>query len=1018
MPPIARRRRTALVALAAAGALVAASGTTAWADDAPAGSAGPVPADVTVAKVDGLPADFALGVDVSTVLSEEASGVVYRDFAGHPADLFTVLKDSGVNYVRIRIWNDPTDDAGHGYGAGDVDVPRAIQIGQRATAAGMRVLLDFHYSDFWADPGKQKAPKAWAGYTADQTVDAVQSFTTDALTDFHAAGVDVGMVQVGNETNNGVAGLTGMTNMARVFNAGSAAVRDVFPRALVAVHFTNPEQGYASVAAGLDANHVDYDVFASSYYPYWHGTTTNLTAQLKAIADTYGKKVMVAETSWDYTLEDGDGEPNTIRDASAATQYPASVQGQATEVHDVVQAVANVGDAGIGVFYWEPAWIPVGPASDLTNNIVKWQRDGSGWATSWAGSYDKDAAGIAYGGSGWDNQALFGFDGNPLASLKVFSYVRTGSIAPRAVYSVAPVAVTVADGDPVTLPSTVAVTYNDGTVVDEPVTWDDAVSWITGPGTYPIPGTIGGGADGTAATATVTVTSPAVANAVVNPSFENASSAPWTVTGTGASIKATGDAHDGAKALAFWLDSAYSFTGSQQITGLTPGAYTLTSTGQGGAIGASDTLDLFATTSEGTVSAPYGLTAWNEFHTPSLTVTVPADGTVTVGARGTLSAGAWGALDEFSLVPYVAPVDTSALRTLVQQAGAIDRSLYTVASLAVLDSAVVKANVVLGAVRPDTDRLAQAEDLVSGALAGLVRVATTSSTSLVLGASSVVYGQKAVVATATVTGSDVAGGTVTFSDGTTKVGSATVGASGVVTHTFPTTLSVGIHQVSAAFTPAAGSSALPSTSGAVTLTVTKATSRTALRLSATTVAYAHKRVVATATVTGPGTAGGTVAFRDGTKVVATRTVGATGVVAYTFPVGLGVGTHRVSAVFTPTAAAPVTGSTSPTVTLKVTRASAKVSAKVTTRHVTTAQRATVRATVTTTTAATAKGHVTVTVKRGGHTYVARSVTLHGSVASVRLAKLPRGTYTVKVTYAGSSTVTSAAKTFTFVVHRA
>lgn len=147
----------------------------------PGNGQGPVPAGVVVRKVENLPADFASGVDVSTVLAEEASGVVYRDAEGRPTDLFALLKASGVNYVRVRVWNDPYDAAGHGYGGGTVDIDKAVQIGQRATAAGLHLLVDFHYSDFWADPSKQRAPKAWAGYSAAQTAAAVGAYTTASL---------------------------------------------------------------------------------------------------------------------------------------------------------------------------------------------------------------------------------------------------------------------------------------------------------------------------------------------------------------------------------------------------------------------------------------------------------------------------------------------------------------------------------------------------------------------------------------------------------------------------------------------------------------------------------------------------------------------------------------------------------------------------------------------------------------------------------------------------------------------
>ena len=114
-------------------------------------------------KVENLPEDFIFGMDISSVLAEEASGVKYYDFDGNEADLFRLLADSGINYIRVRIWNNPFNDAGNGFGGGNCDIGAAVEIGKRATACGMKLLADFHYSDFWADPGKQMVPRAWAG---------------------------------------------------------------------------------------------------------------------------------------------------------------------------------------------------------------------------------------------------------------------------------------------------------------------------------------------------------------------------------------------------------------------------------------------------------------------------------------------------------------------------------------------------------------------------------------------------------------------------------------------------------------------------------------------------------------------------------------------------------------------------------------------------------------------------------------------------------------------------------------
>ena len=204
----------------------------------------PVKADVSVKAIQGLSDDFIGGMDVSSMLSLEESGVTFKNANGEVEDLFTLLKESGVNYVRLRVWNDPFTADGQGYGGGNVNADRALTMAKRATAAGLKVLVDFHYSDFWADPSKQQVPKAWKSFEgdADKTADTVYDYTKQTLTTFKQAGVDVGMVQVGNETTAKIAGISGWDGMSKVFSAGSKAIREVLPEAKVVIHFTNPEK--------------------------------------------------------------------------------------------------------------------------------------------------------------------------------------------------------------------------------------------------------------------------------------------------------------------------------------------------------------------------------------------------------------------------------------------------------------------------------------------------------------------------------------------------------------------------------------------------------------------------------------------------------------------------------------------------------------------------------------------------------------------------------------------------------
>lgn len=364
------------------------------------------------------------GADISSVISLEESGIQFHNDTDYETeDIFKILADHGVNYIRVRIWNQPSDEKGNSYGGGHNDVKTAAEIGKRAAKYHMKLLVDFHYSDFWADPEKQRPPKAWKDYSVDEKGSAIYYYTLDSLKTIREAGADISMVQIGNETNGVMCGESDMYQICKMMKAGCNAVKDFDASVLRVLHFANPANGkYAWYAKTLNECEVDYDVFATSYYPYWHGTTENLTSVLKEIADTYDKYVMVAETAYPYTTEDGDKFVNVISENApdSVFRYEISVDGQAECFTDVFQAVANVGEKGIGAFYWEPAWIGDYNAS-WENQKDTWQKHGSGWATSYAKEYDASVQ--EAGGSSYDNQGLFNFWGYPLDSLNVYQNI-------------------------------------------------------------------------------------------------------------------------------------------------------------------------------------------------------------------------------------------------------------------------------------------------------------------------------------------------------------------------------------------------------------------------------------------------------------------------------------------------------------------------------------------------------------------------------------------------------------------
>ena len=610
---------------------------------------------IFVEPVDGISDDFYRGMDASAVLALENSGVKYYNFDGKEQDVFMTLAQAGVNYIRLRVWNDPYDENGNGYGGGNNDVATAIALGQRATKYGMKVCIDFHYSDFWADPKKQFVPKAWEGMDIEEKSDALYNFTLESLTQLLDAGVDVGMVQIGNEINNGMSGETDVANVRKLLTAGSKAVREAAANSgkeiLVAVHYTNIDdmKKLDTLLTGLQVKEIDYDIVGLSFYPYWHGTIEDLKNAIIHIRDTYGKKVYVAENAYCYTAEDGDGSANSVEGTDdLAEGYSASVQGQANEVRDVCAAASEAGAEG--VFYWEGTWIPVGPAD--ADNSDLWEKYGSGWASSYASGYDPKDAGQYYGGCSWDNQAMFDFTGHPLASLNVFKYLKYGATAPLAVDSIPEVTVACNIGTDPELPDTVSVIYNDRSEAQVPVTWntDDVTAVDTeNGGNFTVSGTL---EDGTEVTAAVTVDR---INYVQNPSFEDSDTSMWTINYSGETdptdyqVKAA-DAHSGEVAFHFWSGSAdMDFSIEQSFTDLEPGTYELSAFSQGGDLSDDASMELYAMVDGKELTAPFMLTTYADWQNPVIPEIEVTDGSLTIGVRYKCNVNSWGTLDDVTL---------------------------------------------------------------------------------------------------------------------------------------------------------------------------------------------------------------------------------------------------------------------------------------------------------------------------------------------------------------------------------
>ena len=376
---------------------------------------------LSTARLVGSP--FAKGADVGWLTQMEASGINFFNSSGTQQDCLQVLQGVGMNSIRLRVWVNP---AGGWNGQADV-VNKAV----RAANLGFRIMIDFHYSDSWADPGQQTKPAAWSAHGISQLVTDVSDHTAAVLTALKAAGVTPEWVQVGNETNDGMLwpegrASTAMANFASLVASGCNAVKAVFPNAKVIVHISN---GYDNtlfrwVFDGLTANGAQYDVIGMSLYPTagnWATLDNQCLANMNDMVTRYGKEVMIAEVGMD------------VNSASAAKSFLA----------DIINKTRSVsGGKGLGVFYWEP------------ESYNSWQ------------GYTKGA----FGSNGRPTEALDAFTLNAVAQTITFGQLsdKQAGDAPFVLSATAssglPVGFNVLSGPATVLGSTVTIT-GEGLVV-------------------------------------------------------------------------------------------------------------------------------------------------------------------------------------------------------------------------------------------------------------------------------------------------------------------------------------------------------------------------------------------------------------------------------------------------------------------------------------------------------------------------------------------------------------------------
>ncbi len=340
-----------------------------------------------------------LGHDISTLQQLESVGKTFSDH-GVVLPAEQILAIHGATYIRERLWVNPPMPFN--------DLPHVLAMAKRIRGAGLKFLLDFHYSDFWADPGHQTTPQAWQGQDLPTLATTLYNYTRDVLEQLTRQGTPPDIVQTGNEVTDGmlwpqgeiyVNGAQNWPQFTTLLKAAIAGVRDGAPhnvRVMVHIDRGGDNGGSRYFYDHILQQGVNFDIIGLSYYPWWHGPLSALQANLNDLSPRYNKDIVVVETAYPWTLADGDGYPNNVSSSSQLLpDYPATPDGQLAYMREVLSIISQVpNQRALGVVYWEPAWIP-----------------GVGWEPG--------------AGDAWDNMTLFDNQGRALSSIACYEGARS-----------------------------------------------------------------------------------------------------------------------------------------------------------------------------------------------------------------------------------------------------------------------------------------------------------------------------------------------------------------------------------------------------------------------------------------------------------------------------------------------------------------------------------------------------------------------------------------------------------------